>query len=300
MSSKVIITAALTGAVHIPSMSDYLPYTPEHIINEAVAANKAGAAVVHIHARNPETGQPSSDPKLVKQIVDGVRSQCDVVIGITTGGAVGMSVEERLAAVPICKAELASCNAGTINFCFSGIADKIKNPKFDWEIPYVKGTYNLAFMNTFQSIEGYVSIMQENNTVPEFEVYDAGMINNLSYFVKTGLLKGQLYIQFVLGILGGMPATIDNLIFLLQQARNAFGDNFVWSCAAAGRNQFELVTTAMFLGGGARVGLEDNLYLEKGVMAKSNAECVSRMCEIAKMYGYGVATPDEARARLIP
>ena len=300
MSWKLIITAAITGGVHIPSMSPYLPITPEQIIDEAVAANKAGAAVVHLHARDPQTGRPNSDPALMKQIVDGIRSKCNVVVGITTGGAIGMSVAERLKSVPVCKAELASCNAGSVNFCFSGIADKISNPKYDWEIPFVKNTYDLPFVNTFQGMEDYIRVMGENGTKPEFEIYESGMINNIAYFVQKGMLTGKVYLQFVLGILGGMPATIDNLNFLLQQAKNAFGDNFVWSCAAAGRQQYEIVTTAMFLGGGARVGLEDNLFLAKGVPATSNAECVSRMCDIAAMYGYEVATADEARARLLP
>ena len=172
MKKKTIITAAVTGAVHIPSMSEYLPITPEQIIEEAVASNKAGAAIVHIHARDPKTGQPTNDPKLMKQITDGIRNRCDVIIGITTGGAIGMSSTERLAAVPYCKADLASCNAGSVNFCFSPIADKIKEPKFDWEIPFVKNTYTVPFANTFKDIEDYISIMQANNTKPEFEVYE--------------------------------------------------------------------------------------------------------------------------------
>ncbi len=208
MSKKVIITAAVTGAVHIPSMSEYLPVTPNQIINEAVEANKAGAAVVHLHARNPENGQPTESPELMQKIVEGVRSRCDVVIGITTGGAIGMTSEERLAAVPACKAELGSFNAGSVNFCFSPIADKIKSPKYEWKIPFVKNTYNVPFSNTFQSIEDYIRIMSENGTKPEFEVYEVGMISNIAYFVKKGLLKGPVYIQFVLGVMGGLLATV--------------------------------------------------------------------------------------------
>ena len=299
MSRAVIVTAAITGAVHIPSMSPYLPLTPEQIIDETIAACKAGASVAHLHARDPENGRPSSDPVLVKKIVDGVRAQCDIIICVTTGGAIGMSVEERLAAVPVCKTELASCNAGTINFNFSGIANKIKEPLYEWEIPHVKNTHNLAFINTFQGIEDYVRIMHENGTVPEFEIYDVGMINNLAYFVNNGTLKGKIYLQFVMGILGGIPATVSNLVFLLQSAQNTFGDNFVWSCAAAGKEQFELVTAAMILGGGVRVGLEDNLFLSRDILAKSNAESVEKICSIAKMLDYDIATPDEARERLL-
>lgn len=296
--SKIIITAAVTGAVHIPSMSEYLPITPEQIINEAVAANRAGAAVVHLHARNPETGEPTGSPELMKKIVDGIRERCNVVIGITTGGAIGMTSEERLAAVPVCKAELGSCNAGSVNFCFSPIADKIKEPKFDWEIPFVKNTYTVPFANTFQGIEDYIRIMGENGTKPEFEVYEVGMLSNIAYFMKKGLLKGPVYIQFVLGVMGGLPATVDNLLFLYNTAKKLLGDNFVWSCAAAGKNQFDITTVAMILGGNVRVGLEDNLYIAKGVLAKSNAEPVAKVKAIAELLGYSVATPDEARVVL--
>jgi Uncharacterized conserved protein len=295
MNNKVIITAAITGAVHIPSMSDYLPVTPEQIVDEAVAANEAGAAVVHLHARNPETGQPTNDPELMKIIVDGVRSRCDVVIGVTTGGAIGMNLEERLASIPVVHAELASCNAGSVNFCFSGIAEKIKEPKFDWEIPFVKNTYTVPFANTFQNIEDYIRVMNHYGTKPEFEVYEVGMISNIAYFVKQGLLKGPVYIQFVLGVMGGLPATVDNLLFLYNTAKNLLGDNFVWSCAAAGREEFDITTAAMILGGNARVGLEDNLYISNGVLAKSNAELVSRVKNIAASLNREIATPDEAR-----
>lgn len=298
--SKVIITAAVTGAVHIPSMSEYLPITPEQIIDEAVAANRAGAAVVHIHARNPETGEPTGSPELMKKIVDGIRERCNVVVGITTGGAIGMTSEERLAAVPVCKAELGSCNAGSVNFCFSPIADKIKEPKFDWEIPFVKNTYTVPFANTFQGIEDYIRIMGENGTKPEFEVYEVGMLSNIAYFMKKGILKGPVYIQFVLGVMGGLPATVDNLLFLYNTAKNLLGDKFVWSCAAAGKNQFDITTAAMILGGNVRVGLEDNLYISKGVLAKSNAEPVAKVKAIAELLGRSIATPDEARAVLFP
>lgn len=299
MAKKLIITAAVTGAVHIPSMSEYLPDTPDKIIEEAVAANKAGAAVVHLHARDPRDGRPSSDPKLMKYITDGVRECCDVVIGITTGGAIGMNIEERLAAVPECKAELASCNAGSVNFCFSPIADKIKQPKYDWEIPFVKNTYTVPFANTFKDIEDYIRVMGEHGTKPEFEVYEVGMISNIAYFMKKGMLKAPVYLQFVLGVMGGMPATVDNMLYLYNTARNVLGEgNFVWSCAAAGKEQFDVTTAAMVMGANVRVGLEDNLYIAKGVLAKSNAEPVAKVAAIANLLGREIATPDEARKQL--
>lgn len=298
MSKSVIITAAITGAVHIPSMSPYLPITPQQIVDEAVAAGKAGAAAVHIHARNPQTGQPTGSPELMKQITDSIRAQSDVIVGITTGGAIGMSSEERLAAVPACKADLASCNAGSVNFCFSPIADKITQPKFDWEIPFVKNTYTVPFANTFQGIEDYITTMAQNNTKPEFEVYEVGMINNIAYFMRKGMLKTPVYLQFVLGIMGGLPATVDNLLFLYNTAKNTLGDNFVWSCAAAGKDQFDITTVAMVLGGNVRVGLEDNLYLSKGVLAQSNAQQVEKVVQIASLLGRQPATPQQARQML--
>ena len=287
MSNKVILTAAVTGAVHIPSMSPYLPDTPDKIIAEAVAACKAGAAVVHLHARDPKDGRPSSDTALMKYITDGVRAQCDVVVGI---------IEERLASVPVCKAELASCNAGSVNFCFAPIADKIKQPKYDWEIPFVKNTYTVPFANTFQDIEDYVRVMNENGTKPEFEVYEVGMISNIAYFLKKGMVKPPVYLQFVTGVMGGIPASVDNLLFLVNTAKKVLGEgNFVWSCAAAGKEQFDITTVAMVLGGNVRVGLEDNLYIGKGQLAKSNAEPISKMARIARELGREVAAPDEAR-----
>lgn len=296
--SKINITAAVTGAVHTPSLSQYLPTTPDQIIEHAVDACKAGASIVHLHARDAKDGSPSSDPELLKYIVDGVRSGCDVVIGITTGGAIGMSVEERLKSVPICNAELASCNAGSMNFCFSQIGDKLdkdKNAKYDWEIPFTKATYDTIFPNTFKNIEDYVATMEKYGTKPEFEIYDAGMIYNLKYLKSIGRIKGKIYLQFVLGVLGGLPATIENLIFLHNTAKEALGDDIVWSCAAAGKDQMKIATTAAMLGGNVRLGLEDNLFLEKGVLAKSTAEQIEKFKNIIFELGYGLNTPTEAR-----
>ena len=299
MSNKVILTAAVTGAVHIPSMSPYLPITPEQIIGEAVAACEAGAAVVHLHTRDPETGRPTGDPELMRQVVDGVRARCNVVVGCTTGGAVGMTNAERLAALPAAKPELASCNAGSVNFCFSPIADKIKEPKFDWEIPFVKNTYQVPFANTFKDIEEYIALMDQYGTKPEFEVYEVGMISNVAYFLRRGMLKAPVYIQFVIGVMGGIPATVNNLNFLVKTADEVLGrDNYIWSCAGTGRQEFDIGTAGILLGGSVRVGLEDNLYIAKGQLAKSNAEPVAKMARIAKELGREIATPDEARAIL--
>jgi uncharacterized protein (DUF849 family) len=235
---------------------------------------------------------------LIGKIVNGIRKESNVVLCVTTGGKLGSTTAERLAAVPVLKPELASCNAGSFNFNISRIAEKVTNPKFDWEIPYVTRTYDNIFSNTFKGIEEYIVTMNKYNTKPEFEVYDVGMINNIAHFVNKGILKGPVYIQFVMGIMGGIPATVDNLLFLLNTAKNQLGNNFVWSVGAAGKIQYELTTVAMILGGNARVGLEDNLYAGRGQLAKSNAETVSKIKGIAESLGYEAATPDEARKML--
>ncbi|KXO16172.1 3-keto-5-aminohexanoate cleavage protein [Peptoniphilus sp. GNH] len=299
---KIVLTAAITGAVHTPTLSKYLPITPDQIIDQAVEAANAGAAVVHLHGRSEKDGSPTSDPNVMKYIVDGVRSRCDVVIGITTGGAIGMSVEERLKAVPICKADLASCNAGSMNFCFADIGNKIEadgNAIYDWEVPFTKATYDTTFPNTFQGIEDYVKIMNTYHTKPEFEVYDLGMIYNLKYLKDKGKIGGKIYLQFVLGVLGGLPASIDNLLLLANTAKKVLGEDIVWSCAAAGKQQFNITTTAAILGGNARLGLEDNLYIEKGKLAKSSAEQIEKFRRILNELGIEIANPNEARQILL-
>ena len=294
MARKVIITAAMTGSIHTPSMSPYFPHTPEQIIADAVKAHAAGAAVVHIHARNPQDGSPSPDLEIMKEIVTAIKTQCDAVICISTGGAVWMTSEQRLAPAAALKPELASCNAGSVNFVYSPAAEKLVNPQYDWEIPHLKRSDDMVFTNTFTGLEYYITTMNEHEIHPEFEVYDIGMINNIAYFYNKGLIKKPIYLQFVMGILGGIPATVDNLVYMVKTAREQLGE-FVWSCAAAGRAQFPLVTTALAMGGNARVGLEDNLYLRSGVLAKSSAEQVTQIKEIGERLGLEFATSDEAR-----
>lgn len=205
-----------------------------------------------------------------------------------------MTSEQRLAPAADLKPELASCNAGSVNFVYSGAADKLTNPKYDWEIPHLKRSDDMVFTNTFTGLEYYIKTMNEQDICPEFEVYDIGMINNLAHFKKKGLIRKTIYLQFVMGIMGGIPATVDNLVYMVKTAREQLGD-FVWSCAAAGRAQFPLVTTALAMGGNARVGLEDNLYLRAGVLAKSSAEQVTQIKEIAERLGLELASSDEAR-----
>lgn len=296
MIQKAILTAAISGAVHVSGMSPYLPVTPEQIIRQAVEANRAGAAVVHIHARDPQTGAPSSDLELMRQIVAGIKEQCDAVICVTTGASQMMTTQERLAVVPALRPELASCNAGSMNFVLAGLVKGLAADAPAWEREYLGGTYDNVFTNTYQGLETYIRTMRENGTVPEFEVYDAGMINNIAYFLQTGVLTGPVYLQFVLGIQGGIPASADNLAFLHAAAERQLGaDGFHWSVAAAGKHQFPMAAIALAMGGGARVGLEDNLYIAPHQLAQSNAQQVEAAAVLARTIGRQIATADEAR-----
>ena len=294
--NKLVITAAVTGATHVPSLSPYFPYTPQQIIDDAVGAAEAGAAVVHVHARDPKDGRPTSDIRLFQEIIGSISNRCDAVICVTTGGSTAMSLEERVKPIGILKPELASLNSGSLNFAFHLLTEKLKSPKFDWEIPYLSATEDLIFANTFMKIKVFAKAMYEAGTKPELEVYDVGMINNIKHLVDVGALQTPLYMQFVLGILGGIPATAENLVFLVETARKTFGDgNFVWSCCAAGKAQLPIVCVGMCQGGNVRVGLEDRLYIGPGQLAKSSGEQVSAVIRIAKELSLEVATPEEAR-----
>jgi uncharacterized protein (DUF849 family) len=259
-----------------------------------VGAGEAGAAAVHIHARDPKTGEPSSDLGLMREIVSGIKARCDVIVCITTGASQMMTTAERLAPIPLFKPELASCNAGSINFVLAGLVPQLKPDGPAWERKYLEGTRDNVFTNTYLGMEKYIRTMQENGTRPEFEVYDAGMINNIAYFKNNGLLQEPIYIQFVLGIQGGMPATVDNLVFLRNTAEKLLG-SFNWSAAAAGKNQFPNAAAAIAMGGNVRVGLEDNLYIRPGVLAASNAEQIRAAVQLAGILGREIATPAEAR-----
>jgi len=291
---KKVITAAVTGAIHTPSMSPYLPITPEQLIQETVAAHEAGAAVVHLHVRDPETGMPNADQDLFRQVAEAAKSKCDVILCTTTGGGVGESVEKRVKVASILKPELASLNAGSLNFALFHILDNIKEWKYDWEKQYLGFTEDYIFPNTFRTMREFLEIFARKETKPEFEIYDVGMINNLAYAIQSGWVKKPVYLQFVMGILGGIPATPQNLIFLYETARKTIGE-FEFSVCAAGKNQFSMCTQSFLLGGHARVGLEDNLYLGRGELAKSNAEQVAKIVRIARELECEPATPEEAR-----
>lgn len=296
--AKIFITAAITGAIHTPTLSEHLPVTEQEIIDQAVGAYEAGAAVVHIHGRDPKTGQPSVDKGVINTILTSIKKRCNVIVCLTTGAGLGMSLEQRVSGVPLFKPEIASCNAGSFNFYLGPLArsKKMANPKNDWEIPYLENTEDFIFANTFKGVRYYVKTMYDNGSLPEFEVYDIGMINNLAYLRDEGTLKGPIYIQFVMGIMGGIPATVDNLVYMRKTADELLGkDSYIWSCAAAGKNQFPIVSAALSIGGNARVGLEDNLYLKPGVLAKTSAEQVTAIRTIAELMGHEITSSDDVR-----
>jgi len=294
MKEKAVITAAITGSIHTPTMSEYLPITPKQIADEAVRAYEAGAAVCHVHARNPETGMPIPDVNLMKEIITSIKSRCNMVVCITTGGGLGMTVEQRVAPVTLYKPELASFNAGSINFARFPVIPRYKEWKFDWEKMYLGMSEDFIFPNTFKSMKEYCATFNEMGTKPEFEIYDAGMVNNVAFMIQAGYVKKPVYIQFVMGVLGGITPSSENLLFLVDYAKKLIGD-FEFSVCVAGRAQFPICTQSLLIGGNVRVGLEDNLYLDKGHMAKSNAEQVAKMVRIAKELAIEPATPDEAR-----
>ncbi|MGA6927203.1 MAG: 3-keto-5-aminohexanoate cleavage protein [Desulfosarcina sp.] len=294
-SSKTIITAAVTGAIHTPAMSPHLPITPQDLIEDIMAVYEAGGAVAHLHVRDPETGQPKADQDIFREVVTEVKRRCDIVICATTGGSLGDTVENRARVVSTLKPELASLNAGSMNFALFHVVSKYEGKwTHDWEKQYLAGTEDFIFPNTFYTIRKFTELMSQYGTKPEFEIYDIGMINNLAYLIDAGHVKKPVYLQFVLGILGGIPATVENLVYLVQTARQQIVD-FQWSVCAAGRQQFAMTTHALLMGGHARVGLEDNLYLEKGVLAKNSGEQVAKLKRIAGELGVETATPAEAR-----
>jgi len=295
---KFIVTAALTGAIHTPTMSPYLPVTPDQLAEEARRARAAGAAVVHVHGRDPQTGRPSADSQVFGEILTKIKSKCDAVICTTTGGGFGMTVEERVKVVKTYSPELASLNAGSLNFALHPLLEKMQDFKYEWEPQYLAMSEDFIFPNTFKTLREFSAYFSQEGTKPELEVYDAGMLNNIAFLLSRGIIKKPVYIQFVLGILGGMQATISNLVFLHNSAKEILGTEFVWSVCAAGKSQFKMCNAALLMGGFTRVGLEDNLYLEKGELAKSSAEQVEKIIRIAKEHGLEPATPEEARAIL--
>ena len=297
--NKVIITCAVTGAIHTPTMSEHLPLTPAQIAEQAIAAAEAGAAILHLHARDPVDGRPSADPELFAQFLGPIKAATDAVINITSGGSTQMTLAERLAPPLRFKPEMASLNMGSMNFSIHPVAAKIKDWKYGWEKAYVEGTEDIIFRNTFRDIRHILRDLGEGcGTRFEFECYDASHLYNLTHFVDAGLVKPPLFIQTVFGILGGIGPDPQCVTFMRDTANRLFGDDYQWSVLAAGRHQMPLLTHAAVMGANVRVGLEDSLYLGRGQLAPSNAAQVQKIRRILEELGLAIATPDEARRML--
>lgn len=297
-SKKVIMTCAVTGSVHTPSMSPYLPITPDQITAEAIAAAEAGAAMIHFHVRDPETGKPTQDTKLFGQVLPRVKQQSNAILNITTGGGLGMSMEERLAPSLWAKPEVSTMSMGSMNFNVAGVAEKITEWKYDWEQPYIEMTKDFITSNTFAQIERGMRELGDLGTRFEFECYDVGHLYNLAYMVDKGFVKPPFFVQGVFGILGGIGPAPQNVQFMMDTAERLFGDDYLFSVLAAGRHQIPLTTFGALLGSSVRVGLEDSLFISRGQLATSNAEQVAKSRRILEELGLELATPDEARAML--
>src|SRR5215207_6391150 len=295
---KVIITCAITGAIHTPSMSPHLPVTPEEIADAAVEAAEAGAAIVHLHARNPETGQPDQRPEAFTPFLGVIKQRSNVVIKITTGGAPTMLVEERVKPAAAFKPEVASLNMGSMNFGLFPMLSRFKEFRHDWERPYLEGSRDRIFKNTFADIEHILTTCADNGTRFEIECYDIGHLYTLSHFVDRGLVKPPFFVQSVFGLLGGIGPHPEDVLHMKRTADRLFGDQYHWSVLGAGRNQLPIATQSVALGGNVRVGLEDSLWIGPGRLAESNAQQVRAVRQVIEGLGLEIATPDEARETL--
>jgi uncharacterized protein (DUF849 family) len=299
MAGKVIISVAITGGIHTPTMSDALPITPAQIAEQSIAAAEAGAAILHLHARDPIDGRPTPDPKVFMDFLPVIKQSCSAVLNITTGGGLNMTVDQRLAAPLVAKPEMCSLNMGSMNFGIFPLADRYKSWKHSWEEPYLRGTDDFIFRNTFRDIARILKDLGEaHGTRFEHECYDVGHLYNLAHFVDKGAVKPPFFVQMIFGILGGIGADMRNLTFMKETADKLFGNDYKWSVLAAGRHQMNFCTQAAMMGGNVRVGLEDSLYIGKGKLATSNAEQVSKIRRIIEELGLEVATPGEARSML--
>ncbi len=299
MPKSVIITCAVTGGIHTPTMSPYLPVTPDQIADAAIGASEAGATIIHLHARNPETGRPDSRVETFQQFLPKIKDGCDSILNISTGGGLGMSRDQRILAANTFSPEMASLNVGSMNFGIFPMAEKYDNWQHQWEPDFLNMTRDFIFPNTFTDIEYILKELGETHgTRFEFECYDLGHLYNLAYFVNKGMIKPPFFIQMVFGVLGGVGADLDNLMHMHTIANKLFGDEYEWSVLAAGRHQMPFGTQAAMLGGNLRVGLEDSLYIRRGELATSNAQQVTQIRNIIEGLGLTVATPEEARERL--
>jgi uncharacterized protein (DUF849 family) len=296
---KVVLSCAVTGSIHTPSMSPYLPVTPEEIARESIAAAEAGAAVLHLHARNPRDGSPSPDPAIFMEFLPRIREACDAIVNITTGGGQGMSLDDRLAAALQASPELASLNMGSMNFGLFPALDRYKDFQHAWEAPYLERSRDGIFRNTFADIEQILERLGKGHgTRFEFECYDVGHLYTLANFLDRKLVKPPLFVQSIFGVLGGQGADTENLLHAKRVADKLFGTDYLWSIMAVGRHQLGFTTMGALNGGHARVGLEDSLYAGKGRLATSNAEQVTLLRGILESLSLEIASPAEARVLL--
>ncbi|MBS1270327.1 MAG: 3-keto-5-aminohexanoate cleavage enzyme [Gammaproteobacteria bacterium] len=299
MPREVIITCAVTGSVHTPSMSPHLPITPDRIAEQAIAAARAGAAILHLHARDPETGHPTPDPEVFMQFLPRIKAECDAVVNITTGGGMGMSVEQRMAAALRTKPEMCSLNMGSINFGLYPALNKPREWQHDWEPAFLENSRDFVFKNTFKDIETALHRLGSERGVRfEFECYDVGHLYNLAHFLDRRLVTPPLFIQLVLGILGGIGADTENFAFMKRTADKLFGSEYRFSVLGAGRHQMPLAATSLSMGGHIRVGLEDNLFLNPGELAPDNASQVARARQFVDGLSMNIASPASAREAL--
>ncbi|ATQ56402.1 BKACE family enzyme [Paracoccus yeei] len=300
MARSVIITCAPTGGIHTPTMSPHLPITPAEIARASIEAAEAGASIIHLHARDPETGKPDPRPEIFQQFLPVIKQSTDAVINVSTGGGLGMSMDERLLAATTASPEMASLNMGSMNFGIFPLLDKYSDWKFGWEPKFLEMTRDFIFPNTFATIEYALKTLGDGHgTRFEFECYDLSHLYNIKWFIDQGLIKPPFFVQMVFGILGGVGADLENLVHMHKVADRLFGpENYEWSVLAAGRHQMPFATQSALLGGNLRVGLEDSLFIGKGELATSNAQQVTRNRQVIEGLGLAVATPAEARERL--
>jgi uncharacterized protein (DUF849 family) len=293
---SAIVSCALTGSIHTPTLSEHLPVTPDELILQGIDAADAGASIIHIHVRDPETGEPVSDHDLFREVAEGIQSETDAVVQPTTGGGLNQTVEERMSIVPELQPEMASLNMGSFNFGIYPIAEMTDKFEYDWEREYLESTRDNVFPNTFGDIEQAIETFAKNGTKPELECYDVGHLYNAKHFYEKGKLEPPLHLQFVMGIHGGIGAREEHLVHMAETADQLFGDDASWSVVGAGQKQFPLTTQAACMGGNVRVGLEDNLYIRSGELAKSNAEQVEKIVDLlSEVAGREPATPAETR-----
>ena len=295
MAKSVIITCAVTGSIHTPTMSEHLPITPNEIATDAIAAAEAGASILHLHARNPEDGSPTPDPDVFMEFLPRIKQSTDAVVNITTGGGHGMSLEERCAGALRASPEMTSLNMGSMNFGLFPMLDRFKDLEHDWERQYLENSRDMVFKNTYKDIEYILTSCSDNNTRFEFECYDISHLYNLAHFLERGLVKPPLFVQSVFGILGGIGPHPEDLAHMKRTADRLFGNSYQWSILGAGRNQIPLAAMGAAMGANVRVGMEDSLWCGPGKLAESNAEQVTKMRQVLEGMSLEIATPDEAR-----